>query len=58
MVEPSKCVVRTTWRAFYQSYWLLADPRARERMGQSAAEFAAANQETLTKNLSLANRYL
>lgn len=37
---------------------LLADPRARERMGQSAAEFAAANQETLTKNLSLANRYL
>jgi 3-deoxy-D-manno-octulosonic-acid transferase len=37
---------------------LLADPRARERMGQSAAEFAVANQETLTKNLSLANRYL
>jgi len=37
---------------------LLADPEARQRIGQSAADFAAAHQEALTKNLSLATRYL
>src|SRR5512144_587802 len=37
---------------------LLADPEARHRIGQSAADFAAAHQEALTKNLSLATRYL
>jgi 3-deoxy-D-manno-octulosonic-acid transferase len=37
---------------------LLADPEARQRIGQSAADFAAAHQEALTNNLSLATRYL
>ena len=37
---------------------LLADPEACHRIGQSAAEFAAAHQDALTKNLSLATRYL
>lgn len=37
---------------------LLADAEARQRIGQSAADFAAAHQEALTRNLSLARRYL
>ena len=37
---------------------LLADAEARQRIGQSAADFAAAHQEALTSNLSLARRYL
>jgi 3-deoxy-D-manno-octulosonic-acid transferase len=37
---------------------LLRDPQARQRMGQSAADFAAGHQEALPKNLALARRYL
>jgi 3-deoxy-D-manno-octulosonic-acid transferase len=37
---------------------LLADAEARQRIGQSAADFAAAHQEALTKNLFLARQYL
>jgi len=37
---------------------LLADPEACRRIGQSAADFAADHQDALTKNLSLATRYL
>jgi 3-deoxy-D-manno-octulosonic-acid transferase len=37
---------------------LLRDPQARQRIGQSAADFAAGHQEALPKNLALARRYL
>ena len=37
---------------------LLRDPQARQRMGQSAADFAAGHQQALPKNLALARRYL
>ncbi len=37
---------------------LMTDEQARLRMGRSAAAFAAAHQETLTRNLSIAKRYL
>jgi 3-deoxy-D-manno-octulosonic-acid transferase len=39
-------------------FTLLADSEKRLRMGQLAAQFAAANHETFTRNLSLATRYL
>jgi 3-deoxy-D-manno-octulosonic-acid transferase len=37
---------------------LVTDPQACQRMGQSAADFAAGHQEALPKNLALARRYL
>jgi 3-deoxy-D-manno-octulosonic-acid transferase len=37
---------------------LITDEQARLRMGRSAAAFAAAHQETLASNLTLAKRYL
>jgi 3-deoxy-D-manno-octulosonic-acid transferase len=37
---------------------LLSDPQACQRMGQNAADFAAAHQQALPKNLALARRYL
>jgi 3-deoxy-D-manno-octulosonic-acid transferase len=37
---------------------LLTDPQKCQQMGQSAADFAAAHQQALAKNLALARRYL